>query len=778
MNILLKLAFLNIKKYKRYYIFVIFLLLAVTIFFQSFMIIGSSYQRAKIESDVERYGAWYSAIKVEDEQDFKEQLKLNKNVGYLKGMRYAFFYDRGKEDNGHLVGSADEDYFKLCAIYLKEGRLPTNKKEAAIMEDYAKEENLHIGDTLQITIMNHSYQYQISGIVTSNQPEYYASIYTYDRSNLFQTWFYKDRYFIKDHDTGLEMYMGISILAVDNEYSLNPHGHDFNTNVMHYELAQKDVFLLIGAFFGSSFILMILSATSSKRRTHEFSLLRSIGATNKQLSILCFYESMLSAFFSVFIGTGLSLLFSYGYMQMIANQLDVLVYSVDTINIILIALVLFIMITITLSIPMIHSSHKSLTGTFDGDEFRYIELRFTKLRYQRFYLLALRELHVNKKLFFALVVVMLIGISQLSTHIDIFHVSNNNTKHTSIAYDTKRKEEYYRFTLDEEQLSLLDYFAKQPYEMIRISNHYDLDTTVYTEDNDLYYSGTVASLDHTFSFNKLELIGRLPEKKDEVIIQIAIPEYSSFYNIKYDSYVDLSEDEYLNLTFYIENEKYKIVGMVIPKTTINVYENIPDERPVYYNIHDYLIYDDVIYMLPEAFNSYTNNKDIEYQVQVYLRKESQAGHAAALVYNYIHDFHKETRFSIDQTNYRYEIDDETINISPYLVLTLLLICTIFCYEINKNEMVNHINDYMMQRLNGMTKKDLYKKQVYKAIYLSGLVMLLNILWIFISLPIEQINIFAIVCRYIIVFFASLIIYVLPFKEVANQEIINYISKRG
>lgn len=51
MNILLKLALSNMKKYKKYYFFVVLMILVITIFFQSFMIIGPSYTRAKTASD-------------------------------------------------------------------------------------------------------------------------------------------------------------------------------------------------------------------------------------------------------------------------------------------------------------------------------------------------------------------------------------------------------------------------------------------------------------------------------------------------------------------------------------------------------------------------------------------------------------------------------------------------------------------------------------------------------------------------------------------------------
>lgn len=171
------------------------------------------------------------------------------------------------------------------------------------------------------------------------------------------------------------------------------------------------IFIEIAIIVISVALLYGLTLSSFEKRQQDYTLLRSIGVTQKQtyyviliqslllglipaiLAMMCVY--ILSLILPLFITFSFDLPFKIG--QMLWNVVIVL------------AIVFF-----SYFIPARSASRKALTGAFDGQEFQYFYYRYKKLHKMRPFYLAWRQLvSLKKKMIMKIFFIFLVTISAM-----------------------------------------------------------------------------------------------------------------------------------------------------------------------------------------------------------------------------------------------------------------------------------------------------------------------------------------------------------------------------
>ena len=118
-----------------------------------------------------------------------------------------------------------------------------------------------------------------------------------------------------------------------------------------------------------------------------------------------------------------------------------------------------------------------------------------------------------------------------------------------------------------------------------------------------------------------KIVGKTPEKIDEVLITDYIFDFYKFMNYGDESFVDIEDyDDIINKTIIIENEKYKIVGIIDTNFNYEKYEILKDRKKSglsnnefktlknQYEINQVVGLHDYLFITREAFDSYLNSE--------------------------------------------------------------------------------------------------------------------------------------------------------------------------
>ena len=107
-----------------------------------------------------------------------------------------------------------------------------------------------------------------------------------------------------------------------------------------------------------------------------------------------------------------------------------------------------------------------------------------------------------------------------------------------------------------------------------------------------------------------------------------------------------------------------------------------------------------------------------------------------------------------------------------------IICLIFCYFLNKNQIYNHRRDYDLYRLIGMTKKDFMVKQFYKALLVTLVITVIELFW-YIMICVDY-GMIILPIQYILLSIVSVLIvlsmiYCLPFLHFFHEDLLSSFS---
>ena len=329
MKNILELAIKELKSSKKMVIAMIVGIVIVTILINSITTLALSYQeyivnlsRSKENWEAKIENVPYRDVEVIEKSENVKQISIVKDLGISEESYSEWFTDllHIKEYDGNAL--------KNLEIKLKKGRLPQNTKEIIVNEDMTFE----VGDTIDTTINNKKYSYQIVGLIENTDFDEFEAT-TLTKVNGAITLLNKDN--INENDL-------VSVSIISNDISkiyntVNQIKADINSDLniiyneelLGYACVAEDgsdfentilivVGLLIAIIAVSSIALIytIFNISINEKKKYIGSL-SSIGASRKQIFSIYLIEGLIITIMAIPIG----LLLSFGIDYLLVNIL-------------------------------------------------------------------------------------------------------------------------------------------------------------------------------------------------------------------------------------------------------------------------------------------------------------------------------------------------------------------------------------------------------------------------------------------------------------------------
>ncbi len=305
MKNILELAIKELKSSKKMVIAMIVGIVIVTILINSITTLALSYQeyivnlsRSKENWEAKIENVPYRDVEVIEKSENVKQISIVKDLGISEESYSEWFTDLLH------IKEYDENALKNLEIKLKKGRLPQNTKEIIVNEDMTFE----VGDTIDTTINNKKYSYQIVGLIENTDFDEFEAT-TLTKVNGAITLLNKDN--INENDL-------VSVSIISNDISkiyntVNQIKADINSDLniiyneelLGYACVAEDgsdfentilivVGLLIAIIAVSSIALIytIFNISINEKKKYIGSL-SSIGASRKQIFSIYLIEGLI-----------------------------------------------------------------------------------------------------------------------------------------------------------------------------------------------------------------------------------------------------------------------------------------------------------------------------------------------------------------------------------------------------------------------------------------------------------------------------------------------------
>lgn len=758
-EVLYQLAYRNIKKYKKHYMFIAIVVLMMSALYMSIIIGYSNYYEVKKSYHQDTYGTWYFYTETNDENqkyfvDEANAMKAN----------YGFWNDQGFSDDGLSIGNLSKELYKLCHLDLVEGRYPENDHEIMVSSHIAKLHPLHT--SLSLSIMDGETQdYKIVGVIENSQ-DIFPNIYT-DIKKGITTRIVSDT-LLGIHDIEYNRYE-LRVEEHDNftsyqfEPIFNEFGYDENESMGYVHQMNDQLLLFTEVTLCIVTILIAITSISLNRRAKEFALLRGIGMTSKQLFIMIVYENAITILLSLFSGIIISFGIVYICMLYLETIYHYFIYHIDIPTILLYFSILFACIMLSTMCPIFSSAKYSLSGTFDSTNFKYIQVRYRKLKKQTCFSIAKREMTVYKKT--SVFLMCLFGFLSILFIFDfMIPISKEIVK--EIQEFQSFHYIHFQFDIDNQE----EVKKMKDTSIYQIKNLDDSFRVKYLEYNDLKGIYRVMSLDNRDDFEKCEIEGRLPKNKNEILINGYVQLCEEVINGN-ETVLSVIENLNINDVISMNGKDYIVVGKILPNEEVHVKELM--NSSTVFGLY-YVPTSAEIIVLPELFSEL--NGELELLGYRYYKDSSQEEGIMDELNQNSHFYDLFTSDSIFYDNVvslnQYNFINDQLN--PSLLILPVIVSIIFSYFLNKNDMINHKKDYALFYLIGMTKKDMFKKQLYKAVFMTYLIFVMIVIWILLidlNLGILKIPVVEVFLMVSTIFIISLIIYCLPLYRLWKEDVL-------
>lgn len=738
---LYQLAYRNIKKYRKYYILVCVLIFMTSLFYNTFMITQKSYFQVNRRYNEEKYGYWYVAGTIEDPIGFDRIAKTYEHDDNDRFL-YAYLYDQGKTISGLRVGYVTKNFYNVCGNKIIQGDLPKNKNEIAITKEVFEENGYQLNQTIHIkSKISEDTQFQIVGVIQNSQEQYFPDIYTAIDNQYESIHIFSDREI--DYSDQHEYMITIQDT---NEYSYN-HAPTY----AGYLESQMNLAFLLEGILLIAFVLIALTSISLKKRTQEFSLLRGIGMTTRQMILMTLYEYMLCTFIAAILGAMVSIGISYAIMIYIESQKNFLIWMISFEDLCIYTLSVIGCIFIALLYPISNSSKQALSGTFEGKRFQYIQIRYRKLQFQNKWRLALRELKTNKKIHFFLIVILSFHFSLILMNQVINSYNNDldalNNEVTIVQYNNA----YFTVEVNsQEDYHLIHQLAFDKTMDVKQKNKVDVQS--YNWGNGYINSVVTTPLEN---IKELSIQGRLPMNDHEVLIC-----QNTQFNKK--TAEDSTEvfDLHLNDKLQLGDDNVEIVGILKPL------DEVEDSLFQLYPFSN----GPSLYVMPSLYQNLQSGKELK-NVQIFYDSSQQREQYKEIIYEKSMSLYETIKDNGLLEFYKGEKYSEEIYLNSYILIMTFIACTLLCYVFNKYEMENRKGDYSLYQLIGMTKKDIFKKQICKGIIVFGIIEVISLLMLgleclYLGYWIMPISSFLYLTG--IIFIICIIVYGLPLRYVLTD----------
>lgn len=346
MRILNKVTLKNLKKNKvRTLVTIIGIILSVSMF-TAVTTTVSSFQQYMIDLEKEKSGSYecqvfnVSSEKLENIKKDSEFNKISamKNFGYAKADRktseYTIFY----------VGGIDDNFKKLSSLKITEGRMPKNSAEIIIPDSFKNSNeygNYKIGDIINLNIEKRMLDKKVLGAIDAydenesindTSPKTYTIVGSYetsvfsdfqDQSTVILT--LDDKNIDADYNVLYNVNNTKNIYDITKKY-FKGYKYSYNSSLLAYSgySSNNNFQNIIYGFEGIMIAIIMLASISLiynafsisvSERTKQFGLLKSIGATKRQILKSVFAEAK----FLCIIGIPLGLIAGIGGMALTLN---------------------------------------------------------------------------------------------------------------------------------------------------------------------------------------------------------------------------------------------------------------------------------------------------------------------------------------------------------------------------------------------------------------------------------------------------------------------------
>ncbi len=310
MNYFNKIVKLNLKKFKKSYISLFVVIILACTFTLTITIFNDSLIKTEEQQRKDIYGSWHVSVYNTDDLLYRELL----NHGTLKsiGKMTAYGSILGEDNNpAGIIGSADENTIQMGLSFMS-GKFPEKENEIAVEMSYLSESghSYELGQSIPLRIQIHDPQNNNTKIIEKNYIltgvlKNYSSIWKTDGNQLVS-------FFVTEGSLPAAPVFENIFCTLKNEYVKNAdellsfiakRGNFIKNDYTFYEYTspnktRNEAFLSGFALalivtFTSVFFIFNIFYISLKNHNKNFVVMRSLGASKNQISLLYCKELML-----------------------------------------------------------------------------------------------------------------------------------------------------------------------------------------------------------------------------------------------------------------------------------------------------------------------------------------------------------------------------------------------------------------------------------------------------------------------------------------------------
>lgn len=294
------------------------------------------------------YGGYSDKLKSLDQDEYEKNNKNSSNtrVAVAGGKERS---ENAKESNLTINGglnSAGLEEFKKGDRKVTDGNMPKKDGEAIVSEDFAKLNNLKVGDTFKVQNPDNPDKYDpleltISGIYydgTESQDYGFKHpmmnrkneiITTFDTLKAYKVKTDNDliveaKFFLKDPDLLSEFNEEAHKLGLNNLYDVSTDSQSYDEIVKPVEGLQKvaNIFMILVLCFGGS-ILILISILGIRERKYEIGVLRAMGMKKGKVALGLIFETLSTIAISLVVGLSIASLSAQSISNvLLKNQLE------------------------------------------------------------------------------------------------------------------------------------------------------------------------------------------------------------------------------------------------------------------------------------------------------------------------------------------------------------------------------------------------------------------------------------------------------------------------
>lgn len=458
-NILNKFAVSDLKKHHKdtkimmITIFVVSLFIMLLAYFTP-LILNQDYLRNQSEQGSYTYYYTYDDSEQEKQLSINEfknvQLIINGKNKTLKDIPHCFEYFYGNTLNHESMTELTGDH-SILAVNLKAGRMPKQKNEIAVKESvfehwgYKKELNTNI---------------QLSYTMTSKDN---VKIETFKVVGILKDTGYTD---IAVFHVANSEYDSLYLKTQLNEKIENRE--DYHISVNTDTTIEDSVFSKAYALTGILMIVILIvvvviygmTLSSFEKKQKDYILLRSIGMTQRQMLYVIFLQSLLLSFIPIVLSIIIVYVISL-LLPMFVSLPILLFFPIS--DILWYAFIIYFIIFMSYFFPARGVLRRSLTGSFEGQEFQKIYYQYKKLHQLKPFYLAWRQVvSVKKKMIMKVILITMITVFSMNM-ISQLMVNVHQQNREQNQYHLNIEDMIYEIDLEEKKYDFKDFKIFQNY---------------------------------------------------------------------------------------------------------------------------------------------------------------------------------------------------------------------------------------------------------------------------------------------------------------------------